>query len=124
MTDQAAEFAERALLRFFPPSSDGPTSASREVFSESDFRSMSEILRRMGRDTWSRVPRIYTILRLIGQLQLLDSIIAQGISDIWLPFTIETLPEVIRSRSVGLKFLELQDRIPAESLALEKGQHI
>lgn len=118
--DQPVEVAERALLHFFPPSSDGTISTSQKAFSESDFRSMSEILRRTGRDTWSKVPRIYTVLRLIDQLQLLDSIIADNISDFGLPFTIETLPEAIKSQSVRFKFLEMQGRVLTESLDLER----
>jgi hypothetical protein len=123
--DQPVEVAERALLRFSPPSSDGTISTSQKAFSESDFRSMSEILGRAGRDTWSKVPRIYTVLRLIDQLQLLDSIIADNISDFGLPFTIETLPEAIKSQSARFKFLEMQGRVLTESLDLEKenGQH-
>src|SRR2546421_2857842 len=123
--DQPIDAAERALFHFFPPSSDGTISTSQNAFSESDFRSMSEILRRAGRDTWSKVPRIYTVLRLIGELQHLDSIIADNISDFGLPFTIETLPEAIKSQSARFKFLEMQSRVLTEGLDLEKesGQH-
>jgi hypothetical protein len=120
----AAQHAEQAMLRFFPPSN-GSTTTSHEPFSESDFRSISEILQRMGRDAWSRVPRIYTILRLINNLQLLDSIITEGLSDIWLPFTLETLPAAIKSQSARFRFLEVQGRVLTQGLDLEKenGQH-
>jgi hypothetical protein len=116
---------ERAMLQFFPSSSNILTSTSRKAFSESDFRSISEILRQMGKDSWSRVPRLYTTLRLINQLQLLDLTIAQGLTDVWFPFTVKTLPEAIKSQSARFDFLEVQDLVLTKGLDIENenGRH-
>jgi serine/threonine protein kinase len=75
----------------------------------------------MGRTRWSRVPRIYTVLRRIGQLQLLDAFIAQGITDIWLPFSASSLPELL-SPSSRADFLRIQSVALTKAIDLEKGE--
>ena len=71
--------AEQRLQEFFPIGNVPAT------YSDLELQQMSRLLRNMGRGSWSKVPRLYTILRIIGQLQLLDSFIDQGITDIWFP---------------------------------------
>ncbi|OCT51597.1 hypothetical protein CLCR_08818 [Cladophialophora carrionii] len=61
----------------------------------------------MGKDSWSRVPRIYAVLRMIDQVQVLDAFLSQGISDMWFSFSHQTLPECLRSASARFEFLKL-----------------
>ncbi len=57
--------------------------APRASFSDSDFQQISSTLKSCQRQKWSRVPRLYTVLRIIGELQVLDDFIDQGITDVW-----------------------------------------
>jgi hypothetical protein len=78
-----------------------------------------------GKDSWSRVPRLYTILRMVNQVQVIDSFVAQGVSDIWFPFSLKTLPEDLRSDSSRFAFLEAQDLVLTKAFDLERedGKH-
>src|ERR1700709_2588195 len=81
-----ADSAERTLEILLAPcliSSSSPQSH----LSETDVRQISTSLSRMGKDSWSRVPRIYAVLRMINHTQVIDSFLSQGISDIWFPFS-------------------------------------
>jgi hypothetical protein len=75
----------------------------------------------MGRPQWGTVPRIYTILRSIGQLQLLDEFIQLGISDIWFPFTADSLPNKLLP-SFRSNFMNTQHLILTSALQLETGE--
>jgi heat shock protein 1/8 len=48
------------------------------VFTDIDFIQISTYLYSMGRPSWSKVPRLYTVLRLADQLAILDTFINQG----------------------------------------------
>ncbi|KAJ6260422.1 Ankyrin-1 [Drechslerella dactyloides] len=71
---------------------------------------------------WARVPRLYTVLRLIDQLPLLDSIfLAQGLSDFWLPFSLSSLPDGI-PLAVRSAFVRTQPLVLTKAVDLEKGE--
>jgi len=67
MTGKAVDDVDKALGAWFPPGL--PPQAT---FSETDIRDISEVLRRYGKDTWSRVPRIYITLRLIDVVSAIE----------------------------------------------------
>ena len=117
---------EAALLqRWFPVSQPGQsTLAQRERFSETDLRDISDVLRRVGEGAWSRIPRIYAVLRLLGHLDVIDLFLAQAISDVYFPFTHSTLPQSLNP-SVAHEFLQAQRVVLSSALDLERetGRH-
>src|SRR5438552_11308657 len=94
---------EEELDRFFQQRPDQPQAG----YSDTHILEISSLLRNSEHPSWSQVPRIYVVLRTIGQLQLLDEFIDQGITDIWLPFSVESLPTKL-SPSARIQFLECQ----------------
>lgn len=113
------------MLAWFPVSKE-ETSNPRKHFSESELRGISDILRRTGKESWSRIPRIYSVLRTINQLQTIEVFLSQGISDVWFPFTHKTLPEGLKSPSMRYEFLEAQRLVLCKALDLERetGKHM
>jgi hypothetical protein len=115
--------ADKAMLAWFALSS--VPMASRRPFSEPDLRRISDVLRRTGRDSWSRVPRIYVTLRLINQLPAIEDFLTQGLSDVWFPFSHKSLPASLKSQAARCDFLEAQTLVLSKGLDLEKenGKH-
>ena len=112
---------DKAMLAWFAPI---PVPiASRKPFSETDLREISNVLRRTGKDSWSRIPRIYATLRVINQLPAIDSFIAQGLNDVWFPFGHKSLP--LGDQAAKSDFLEAQKLVLNKGLDLEKeeGKH-
>ncbi|KAH7083833.1 hypothetical protein FB567DRAFT_530014 [Paraphoma chrysanthemicola] len=88
---------------------------------EHDIRGISDVLRRGSRETWSRIPRIYSVLRKIGQINAIEAFVDNGITDLSFPFTKSTLPEALCDHSARLKFLELQHLVyNTQALFLER----
>ncbi|KAK5062563.1 hypothetical protein LTR84_004636 [Exophiala bonariae] len=113
------DIAERALDALLTPYLNSG-SAQRAHLSEVDVGQISTNLSRIGKISWSRVPRLYTVLRLVDHVQVLDAFLNQGVSDVWFPFSERTLPESLRSSSARLKFLDLQHVVLATALSLER----
>ncbi|KAI4641438.1 uncharacterized protein J4E78_010410 [Alternaria triticimaculans] len=110
-------FEEDLLRRWFPHNAE-ETSAP---FTENDIREIADVLTRCGRERWSRVPRLYSILRKIGQQDMIDAFIDSDITDVYFPFNKSTLPEALRDHSARLQFLELQHLVyNREALSLER----
>jgi len=105
------------LGQFFSISNPQPHSK----YSDKDLQEIALLLGNMGRQQWSSVPRIYTVLRRIGQLQLLDEFIELGITDVWFPFTPKSLPEKL-SPSAHSSFIEAQHLVLTTALELETGK--
>jgi len=95
---------------FFNP---GPS-----LYTDDDCSQLSRLLHDCGRQQWSTSPRIYIVLRKIGQLQLLDQFLDQGINDLWLPISKSQLPKAL-SISLQDQFLELQKLVLTKGLDLE-----
>jgi serine/threonine protein kinase len=115
MTQQ--DFEQDLLWRWFPNNA-GEVLTS---FTENDIRGIADVLSRCTRERWSRVPRLYSILRKIGQLDALDAFIDGDITDVYFPFSKSTLPEALRDHSARLRFLDLQHLVyDTEALNLER----
>jgi hypothetical protein len=84
---------------------------------EQRLQKISSVLQNSGRESWSRIPRIYTTLRLINELPLIDRFIKQGISDSWFPFVHQTLPVIDRPTARN-------NFIKTQSLVLTKGLYL
>jgi hypothetical protein len=91
-------------------------------YSDIQIHEISGLLRTLGRQSWSTVPRVYIVLRLVNQLQLLDMFIEQGITDIWFPFTEQSLPDTL-SPSKRVQFLACQSVVLTKALDLENEDH-
>ncbi|MCJ1398420.1 hypothetical protein MMC11_001618 [Xylographa trunciseda] len=91
----------------------------RVCYSDRELLDISRHLNLCGRQAWCRAPRLYTVLRIIGELKSLDAIIDQGISDIWFPFTASSVPTIL-SPSMRIKFIEAQPLVLTKAVDLEK----
>ena len=110
-------FEEDLLRRWFPANAEKTLTP----FTESDIREVADVLGRCARERWSRVPRLYSILRKIGQLDKIDAFIDSDITDVYFPFTKNTLPEALCDHSARLQFLELQHLVyNTKALELER----
>ena len=109
----------KAMLAWFRPS---PTPiATYKRFSETSLRDISAILRQSGQESWSRVPRIYTVLRIIDRLPAIDLFLTEGLSDLWFPFSAKSLPASFKSQKARCDFLDAQQLVLSKGLSLEKG---
>ncbi|KAJ4363593.1 Hsp70 chaperone [Neocucurbitaria cava] len=104
---------ERGIAQLFSTSNE-----VRPAYTDADFILISTWLNNIGRPSWSMVPRLYTILRLINQLDMLDIFVEQGITDIWFPFTQTSLPHALSPTSKA-HFLEHQHVVLSKSLLFE-----
>jgi hypothetical protein len=110
-------YEEDLLRQWFPTNAEEVL----KPFTESDICGIADVLERSSRDVWSRIPRIYSILRKIGQLGAIDAFIDSGVTDVSFPYSKSTLPEALRDHSARLKFLELQHLVyNTEALSLER----
>ena len=107
---------ERHLGQYFPLS----TAEPRGSLTDNDLQVISTLLRNKGRITWSNVPRIYTVLRTIGHLELIDSFIEEGLTDFWFPFATGSLPDVL-TPTAKTNFVASQSIVITKALEFEKG---
>lgn len=63
----------------------------RVEYSESEISDISQLLLRFN-PSWSRIPRVYIILRIIGCLHVMSTFVDVGFSDYDLPVTAKSLP--------------------------------
>jgi serine/threonine protein kinase len=98
------------LANFFP----------RSKYSESDIQQIADLLRHIN-TAWSRVPRTYIVLRIIGQQQRLDEFINFGFTDHWFPVSSQQLPESLDS-TARASLLQTQSVILAEGIDLKDGE--
>lgn len=96
-----------------------PMEYPRTQFTDGQCQDIARLLCESGKVSWSLVPRIYIILRVIGQLPVLDAFIDQGLNDFWLPLNASSLP---RELSVGYHqdFIATQPLVLTKALDLEK----
>lgn len=92
---------------------------TRSRFTDYDISKISALLRNSGRQTWSDVPRFYIVLRRIGKLQILDSLIDEGVTDYWFPFDQRSVPQALQGIA-RTEFIAAQDSILTATVDLEK----
>ncbi len=92
----------------------------RTVYTDSEIQQVSLLLGQLNLQ-WSKVPRLYMVLRTIGCLDVLDTFIDLGFSDYWFPVTERSLPQSL-SPSKRSQFVAAQDLVMTKSLDLEKGE--
>lgn len=91
--------------------------AARTVLRDSVFQPISELLVMYGKGEWSLRPRMFSVLRILGCTNLLDSFAQEGLMDSALPFNDSTLPVFLKGSDLRTKFLKLQHAV----LYKEKG---
>ncbi len=92
-----------------------------EAFTDADFEQISLLLRNSGRYSYSRAPRIYAVLRIIGHLEFLNDFLESDISDHSLPFSATSFPSTVNIE-VQSAFLKSQSLVLTKTLDLEKGE--
>lgn len=97
----------------------GADGGGRAQYTDFDVARISLLLKQ-SKPEWSKVPRIYIILRTIGCLSHLDTFIDLGFSDYWLPFKERSIPHCVRP-SQRSEPVATQDIAMTQSLDLEKG---
>lgn len=78
--------------------------------------------RRDWRRSWHSRPRIYTILRAIGALHLMDEFISHHTYDLSLPFDHNTVPRFLTQEDVRIRFLEAQDCVLTDARTVETSE--
>ena len=96
-----------------------PEANSRTRFTDQEVDEISSILRGQGQQTWSNVPRLYIVLRKIGQLQFLDALIDQDVNDYWFPFEARSVPRLLNA-TAQQNFLAAQNSILTIAVEMEK----
>jgi len=90
-------------------------------FTDADLAQVSFLLQNSNRTCYGRVPRLYTVLRIINHLELLDEFLASNITDVLFPFDETTFPFAIDSK-IRNKFLQHQSAVFTKTLHLEAGE--
>ena len=97
---------------------------SRKRLREAEFDRVSNVLRRYTPE-WSRLPRTYVVLRLIGLSDLtecMDAFVREKRTDIELPYTLENLPDALTG-IYRARFLEMQGNVlTGPGAKIESGQ--
>ena len=115
-TNALMEVVSSRLSDFFTDGSPRQT-----AFTDSEIQQVSLLLSHVNLQ-WSKVPRTYIVLRIIGCLDLLNSFIDLGVSDYWFPFTERSLPPCLRP-SKRSQFVGAQNLVITKSMDLEKGEN-
>jgi hypothetical protein len=99
----------------------------RVIYTDSEILEISSLLKHShSENAWNKVPRTYIVLRVIGQLDVLNKFIELGFSDEWFPVTSQSVPQILKASARG-DFVNAQDRILTKSINLEKsvgGRHL
>lgn len=92
-----------------------------EPFTDADLEQISFLLQSSGRHSYSRVPRIYSVLRIIDRLEFLDEFIKINATDLSFPFSATSLPSTI-GVEIQSEFLRSQSLVLTKTLDSEKGE--
>ncbi|KAI9766196.1 MAG: hypothetical protein M1839_005012 [Geoglossum umbratile] len=101
-----------------------PDRGSLSKYSDKDIQRVSELLRPQNLK-WSGATRLYIVFRVIGHLDVLDSVIAQGVTDLWFPFSAKFFPLCV-DQNMCKEFLEAQWIVLTNATDFEKegrGRH-
>ena len=89
----------------------------------SNFRHIAHLLEQIEAPNnakgWRYRPRIYTVLRGIGRLDLMNTFVERGYMDFYLPFTLASLPHEVGDDRPA--FMRFQEYVLTDAKELEKG---
>ena len=103
------------LADFFPDKGE-----PRTAYSDRDIHEISRCLKLGNEQKWSGAPRLYIVLRTIGQMDVLNTLLDEGINDLLFPFTRTSVPKIIRP-DLRNAFLDAQQLVLTKAIELEKG---
>jgi hypothetical protein len=96
-------------------------------YTEQEIQQVALDLLRDGHHSWSDNPRLYIILRDIGQIkdtsqpQPLDVLLRNGLNDMWIPLTSDTTLRQLLKPEICFQFLRAQDRVCLHSKCFRLG---
>ncbi|KAK4182966.1 Hsp70 protein-domain-containing protein [Podospora australis] len=95
---------------------------STQELTDADLERVTNYLHSIKKPSWASIPRIYTILRLINQLDDINLFLREGLTDMWLPFSLQTLPRELTD-AIQSRFIEIQSVVysKSKSFQLETG---
>ncbi|KAI4176194.1 MAG: hypothetical protein LQ348_006052 [Seirophora lacunosa] len=118
---------EKALSQYCTPPMPDKLTGQRANISDGTFKHVTDLLEHLESHQscqgWSVRPRIYTVLRNVGRLDLFQKFIDLGLKDISFPYTVEKLPSFLQEDSLRDSFLRNQKYVLTDASQLEKGRH-
>ncbi|KAH7125139.1 kinase-like domain-containing protein [Dendryphion nanum] len=96
------------------------TRNAKDPYSDSEITDISSLLA-LSNPQWSKVPRTYVVLRIIGHLDVLDDLINAGFTDYLFPVGEQHAPRLLPP-IVQTAFLKTQNLVLTKSMGLEKGE--
>lgn len=116
---RARTIRPRSLDELFPES--GWDTDSK--YTDAEFEYIASYLRNTGHEEWSKVPRIYTVLRLIEQVDLVGTFSKSENIDICFPFSDNTLPKALKQPHTA-RFLHTHEAVFSNALKLERAARL
>jgi nucleoside phosphorylase len=113
---------ERKMAALIPIPEKGRSDVPRTRYSHSKIQEISQLLRDVSLDGWSRSAGIYTVLRTLRKQEDMTEFIKNGITDLWLPFFPESIPPGL-APSTFKRFLKAQTIVLTETPDLVTGKH-
>jgi hypothetical protein len=116
----------KALAHYFPTSVGREGAPAVPSFRDADFLKFENLLQLCGKFAWSKRPRTFAILKMIGCTEALEGFIAEQKSDFYLPYTDYNLPSAVKGARNRSLFLSLQGRVlnqDAKDLVQAGGSH-
>jgi hypothetical protein len=92
-----------------------------EASTDAELEQISLLLQNSGSHSYSRVPGIYSVLRIIDRLEFLDEFLKINATDLSFPFSATSLPSTI-GVEIQSEFLQSQSLVLPKTLGLEKGE--
>jgi hypothetical protein len=92
-----------------------------EASTDAELEQISLLLQNSGSHSYSRVPGIYSVLRIIDRLEFLDEFLKINATDLSFPFSATSLPSTI-GVEIQSEFLQSQSLVLPKTLDLEKGE--
>jgi hypothetical protein len=81
------------------------------IIRDSEFARIGELFRLFGKGEWSLRPRTFTILRMLGCMEAMDTFVSEQRTDVYLPYTESNLPKDVRGSELRAKFIQLQSLV-------------
>ncbi|KAK7420409.1 hypothetical protein QQX98_002832 [Neonectria punicea] len=96
----------KGLAKFLPQPND--PLMERRILLDAVFPAISQLLVDYGKFEWSLRPRTFSLLWMLGIPEKMDTFVAEGRTDHYLPYSEGNLPDIIKGSSQRSSFLNLQ----------------
>jgi hypothetical protein len=112
---------ERAISLLIPPSKGQQPQLT--PFNDSLFDQIHTLLELFGKPEWSIRPRTYTVLLMIGRLDVMDAFVNAGLLDIQFPYPEARLPAPLVDQFSRDRFMKSQLLVLTKATDIENGCH-